>query len=173
MASIKPADTQVIPFTHSSIAPVHIMASLHSLTGPTLGAIELGVLCALILYGIMLVQVYNYYQLKFKDSMFIKLSVRAQQVTFYDFITSLTIFFSCIPFCMPSVVTSHYKYLLKADSFCTPQDHRDRSYHLHLHFHLPCYDRPLWRLRQSARGFVAPLLFGPIGHHYQLPRTSK
>lgn len=51
------------------------MATVTPSLGPILGAFELGVLCSSILYGVMLVQSYNYYQLKFNDSLFIRLIV--------------------------------------------------------------------------------------------------
>ncbi|EIM90638.1 uncharacterized protein STEHIDRAFT_107411 [Stereum hirsutum FP-91666 SS1] len=41
--------------------------------GETLGAIELGVLFASILYGVLLVQVYNYYQRNFTDGLSVKI----------------------------------------------------------------------------------------------------
>lgn len=58
------------------------MTSLPSLVGQALGAVELGVLCSSILYGVMLVQTYNYYQLRFKDGPFIKSIVRLQRDAF-------------------------------------------------------------------------------------------
>ncbi|EIM85250.1 uncharacterized protein STEHIDRAFT_59312 [Stereum hirsutum FP-91666 SS1] len=74
------------------------MSSLNSLLGQSLGAIELGILCSSILYGAMLVQVYNYYQLRFKDSLFIKLILycvlimETAHITFiYTFIYRATI----------------------------------------------------------------------------------
>lgn len=43
--------------------------------GETLGAIELGVLFASMLYGVLLVQVYNYYQRNFTDGLSVKILV--------------------------------------------------------------------------------------------------
>lgn len=44
--------------------------------GDTLGAIELGVLFAAVLYGVLLVQVYNYYQQHFNDGIWVKSLVK-------------------------------------------------------------------------------------------------
>ena len=45
---------------------------------PFLGPIELGVLVATLLYGVMVVQCYTYYKADFKDSLGVESLVRAQ-----------------------------------------------------------------------------------------------